>query len=396
MQSASPRFQSTPKTFKTSITSIALRLVIPWRSGCSTLTAVSTLSRSIFNGAGAAATAQREAALTSIDAQEKWNEKRSYDGSGSTSKTALGLWSRSVSKAALMPGGYSPERERLLAAQGKSNLAYNRIIGLARNQPFEAGQLLEKYKSEGLLFGPQLQAATDKVQGFTESVGTDIIANKVMDQYRLPDGTFSKSAAEMREEAVQQAKSIYPTDPKIGTATQAAFDKNFNQHNWAVHQDELAVKQQMSDYITKGVVQVAQLPPDLVKRMSPAQIREFPIVANTYRSALNKQTNQDQYDRLLGLYNNDNAKFMDTNVLQIEGLSKGNIDFFLKLQRQASANGDPRVARAMGWLKNSVPGTLNELGIIGSSKSEDSANKFVGALHEAIQAWQEERGKATY
>lgn len=357
--------------------------------------AVSTLSRSIFNGAGAAATAQREAALTSVASQETLLEKQQFDGGDETSfnQAILDIKSNAPKKAALMAGGSSPERVALITQQGISNLAYNRIIGMARNEPYKASQMLEEYKSKGYLFGPQLIEATNKVQSFTESVGTDIISSRVMAQYRLPDGTFSKSAGEMRDEAVQKATEAYPNDPKIGTATQAAFDRNFNQHNWATHQDALAVNQQLNEYVVKGAQTVDQLPKNLVDRMTPAQIKAYPAQANTYKRSIDTQTNQDKYEKLLGLYNNDNAKFMDTNLLQEEGLSKSNINFFLKLQRQASPNGDSRVSRAMNQLKGAAPGTLTDLGIIGKNKDPDIANKFTGALHEALQSWQEERGK---
>jgi hypothetical protein len=159
-------------------------------------------------------------------------------------------------------------------------------------------------------------------------------------------------------------------------------------------QDERQRKQEVSDQIVKGVDKVDNLPPDLYKRLTPTEIKQFPANANSYRRAEQVQTNDQQYRDLLGLYNNDNAKFMDTNIYQVPGISKENMNFFLHLQRSAQSNGDPRVSRAMNWLKGYNPTMLDDLGVTGPAKDRDASNQFVGALHEAIQSYQETNGVA--
>lgn len=359
---------------------------------------LSTMGRSIFNGAGAAASANKEWAHGAVTAQSDLVTKQVFDDPNDEGAFRAAIdqnHQSAATKAALTAGGASPERVELLTRQGDSTIASNRILGMARNQPYQASQLLKQYKDEGLLFGKDYEAVSNKVESLTQTVGTQTIANQVLSKYLQADGTYTKSASDMQAEAVKIATETYPDDPKMATAAAGAFDHNFNQHQWAKAQDEREVKQQASDFIVKGVRSVDMLPPDLVKRMSPGDIKAFPGAANTYQSSIDKQTNQDAYNKYLGLYNNDNGKFMETDFMTADGLSKGDRDRFLKLQRTAAANGDSRVSKAMNTLKGAVPGTLESLSIYRRDpKNPEDFDKFTGALHEAIQSWQETTGKA--
>ena len=359
--------------------------------------AISTLNRSIFNGAGAAASAQREAASGAINAEEGLIKNNVYsdpNDEGSFREAIQKIKDNAPTKAALSNAGASPEVVAKIQQDGINDLAYHRIIGMARNQPNTAYKLLDQYEKEGLIVGQHDIAARQKVESIISTTGMNIVANQVLQKHLQADGTYNASAQDMQDEAVKIAKDAYPDIAGIDAHAQSALDRNYNQHSWGLMQDKRARDQQTSDYIVKGVRSVDMLPPDLVKNMTPAEIKAFPEKANAYQRSQDVQTNTDQYQKLLGLYNNDNAKFMDTNLYQVPGLSKGNIDFFLKLQRTETANGDPRVSRAMGWLKGANPQILDDLGVTGKGRDPDTANQFVGALHEAIQAYQEANGKA--
>lgn len=358
---------------------------------------LSTMGRSIFNGAGAAASANKEWAHGAVTAQHDLIVKQVYDDPNDESAFRQAIKNNhdtATSRAALTAGGASPERVELITKQGDSTIAANRVLGMARNQPYQASQLLKKYKDEGLLFGKEAEVVENKVQSLTQTVGADTIAGQTLGKYLQPDGTYSKSSVEMQAEAVDVAKKAYPDDPKMETAATTAFDRKFNQHSWAMKQDQQQVTQQLNTYITKGVRNTDMLPPDLLKQMTPGQIKAFPAQANTYQKSIDTQTNQDAYEKFLGLYNNDNGKFMETDFMAEPGLNKSDRDRFLKLQRQANANGDPRVAKAIQTLRGSVPGTLESLGIYRrDTKNPEDYDRFTGALHEAIQSYQETNGK---
>ena len=358
--------------------------------------AISTLNRSIFNGAGAAASAQKEAALGAATAETKVLTNQVFNDpyDDSSFKQAIDqIKQTAVTKAATSPGGASPERVIQITQDGINELTYHRIIGMARNTPNQAYKLLDQYEKEGLIVGQHDVTARAKVEGIIATTGMNVVANQVLAKHLQADGTYDASSSTMQVEAVKTAKEMYPDITGIETHAQQALDRNYNQHAWGLLQDKRARSQQVSDYIVKGVTSVDNLPPNLVKQMTPTEIKAFPAQANGYVRAQAVQTNETQYRELLGQYNNDNAKFMDRDIMREPGISKSNMDFFLKLQRTEAANGDPRVSRAMNWLKGSSPQILEDLGVTGKSRDPTTANQFVGALHEAIQSYQETNGK---
>lgn len=357
---------------------------------------LSTMSRTIFNGAGAAASAGIQYNKGTLVGQINLDAKTVEDNPNDEAlfQEKVQRVKESTAQLAGMEG-FDPTNPKTADMQAKtiSHLALQRIIGMARNQPYQASKLFEDYKAKGLLYGDDVTTAEGRVQGFAQTVGAATISDQVLAAHHKTDGTYDASFEDMQAEAKKQATDMYPNDPKMGVAAAAAFDRNYNQVKFAKAQDQAEVKQQVNEYITKGVTDPNLLPPDLVKRMTPEQIKQFPAQANAYQHSISVQTNQVQYDKLLGMYNNDNASFMNTDLFKVPGLSKANIDFFLRLQRQANANGDPRVSRAMGFLKGAVPQALDDLGVTGPRLNRDVHNQFVGALHSAIQGWQEEYSK---
>ena len=75
--------------------------------------AISTLNRSIFNAAGSAATAQSQAAIGAADAEYNITVKGVYNNPNDEAEFRDAITksdAAAVTKAALSPGGASPER----------------------------------------------------------------------------------------------------------------------------------------------------------------------------------------------------------------------------------------------------------------------------------------------
>lgn len=359
--------------------------------------AASVLNRSILSSAISSGEGLRQAAMTSENARYDLDTKQVYTDPSSEAgfEDALRRTQTSAGKkAALMDGGWSPEREDLISKQGQSTLAFNRIIGMARTDPQKAAQLYDNYSKRGLLFGREAEQAQAKVQSFSHTVGMDKLAQDIMAVHREPGGDFNKSFVDMQQEAEDQARKLYPNDPEIGTHAASALDRQYNQLRFAQRQDEQQVKQQVDTEIMKGVTGIDGLSPDLVKMMTPAQIKAYPGQAAGYRQSVDRITNQAQYDRLLGVYNNDVETFMNTDFYKEPGLSKANINFFLGLQRNQDARNDPRVGKAMQLIKGANPGVLQELGVYSRDRNNpDDFDRFTGTLHDALQAYQDNHGK---
>ena len=357
--------------------------------------AVSVINRSVFSGSVGAAEGLRSAALSSENAKYDLLTKQAFETDDEPGfNAALKEVKQSAGKeASLMEGGWSPEREDLIAKTKASTLAYNRVSGVALKDPLKASQLLQDYTARGLLFGTQAEQATKIVQSSTRTHGMDAIAGDVLMKHRQADGTFDASASAMQDETVDQAQKRYSGDAEIDTYARRGFDTRYNQFNWQQTQERRDVNQVMDNAIVNGARKLTDLPPDQLRRMDAQQRLVFTGKANQYDRSIHEADDRDSYEKLFSTYQSDNAKFMDTDVMTWPNLSQKSRDYFTKLQRQEEANGDPRVDKALRQIKNYDPSTLNDLGLDKRDLQNPDYNSFITNLHDAIQGYQEEHGK---
>lgn len=357
--------------------------------------AVSTLSRTIFNGAGAAATAQKEWGLSSIKAEHDMLIKQVF-----TSPTDEGGFNDAMSRvpkmardmATLMPGGYSPEREADLRMNMESALIKNKIEGIARAAPLRARELYEQNADK--MTEPDRRAVESSVTTSARIEGSDKLGTAIIDKYRQPDGTYSKSAKAMEDEVRAEAEKLYKFDPLAGTHAVNSFKALYQQRTWADQADRRDVQKQVATQLLNGATTLDQFPPELLGRMTDSMKLEAKAAIIRYQHSERVEQNDSAYHKLLGLYNNDRQAFMDVNPFTVEGLSKSNINFFNRLQREQSKDEDPRVKRAIGWLQGARASELQALQLFSRDKANpDDFDRFTGAMHEAIQAYQDTYGK---
>lgn len=142
-----------------------------------------TYGRTVFNGAGHAAAANkaysigasaarvqtiRNAALANFDDDNQFQQK--LDQTESDVRAQYGAGGK----------GESPEAIDAAVYQAKSNLWYYRIAGLARTEPFRANQLLEKAAKNGDIAGEDLGKVTKIVRDAQYTVGARQTAATVM------------------------------------------------------------------------------------------------------------------------------------------------------------------------------------------------------------------------
>jgi hypothetical protein len=351
-----------------------------------------TMGRSIFNGAGAAATANKQWQVGTLqgamDVDVKQASDSPFDETFIQQKIA-----KAKEDATQLAGfnGFEPNNPKTVATINKavSNIRTGQIIGMSKTQPFEASKFLEAHKTE--LSQDDYNKLYDRIETKKLAVGASNIASTVYDP--------AKTLTQLEADARAKAKEIDPQDQLLPDHAVASVRSKYFVDHQAKTQEQLGAKQTIEDLIQKHNVQDVQellaIPgaDEVVQRLSPTQRRGLQTSINTYQASIDKATNKASYRQYLGMYNDDNGKFMDTNFMGIEGLSKSDRNYFMGLQRTARAEGDPRVARAMKQLSGFAPGTLDELNVTGPTKDRDTANQFIGTLHDAIQSYQESNGK---
>mgnify|MGYP007100054918 CR=1 FL=1 len=187
---------------------------------------LNTFGRTVYNGAGHAATANksysigvsaarvqgtRNAALANFDDDDAFN-------------SALNQTESDV-RMQYGPGGKgeSPEAVNAAIYQAKSNLWYDRIAGLARTEPFKAAKLLDKASSDGDIAGDDLGKVTKIVRDAQYTVGARQTAATVMSGADLSYGAKPVSISSAKSaiggyESHDNYQSLGPVVPGRGQA----------------------------------------------------------------------------------------------------------------------------------------------------------------------------------
>lgn len=364
------------------------------------------MSRSIFNGAGAAATANKQWQLNTAKSQMDLDAKTVEDDPKDDVLFQQKL-NRTLGNAGTIAAIQGFEKgsptEKSLYLQTSSGLWAQRIIGLSRTAPFEALEMLDKNKTK--LTGADFMKVDNVVRAQGRAVGAVNIANVVYNAgTNVEEGKPVKTLAQMEKEATDKANELNPDDPLLAKHAVEALRGRYNQDKYARRQEEVANLQTVAAGIERGVRDERELRADpavaaAIDALPKDKRLAIPGQINRYNAARDKVTNQDNYQRLYGLANNDVEAFLNTDITK-EQLSQEDMRKLQEKQRKLKEvpTQDPRVWRAMDQIRVAMGPQLEALKIykreVGNKEQYD---KYTGAVQAALDVWQETNGKpATY
>lgn len=352
----------------------------------------STMGRSIFNGAGAAASAQKDyvigTAKANIELDAKTVEDNPQDERLFQDKRARIIENARVLSAAQgFPAG-SPQEE-VLALSQTSKLRSQQIVGLSRTKPFEAGPMLDKYKTE---LTPDDYLRTDNtVRAQGRAVGSVQIAEQVYN----PEQTLKQ----MEDAARARAQKLAPDDPLLERQAVVAVQGKYNQDKYARSREDAENWQTVNGALQKQPrnIQEMRLDPKVanaIDALPKDKQAAVPGMINRFNAQANKVTNEDNAQRLYGMSNNDVEGFLNTDLTK-EQLSQQDIMKFMKLQQKLkeNPNQDPRVDRAIKIIRGSMMAQMEALGLANRKGNKDEYDKFTGALSAALDSWQAAHNK---
>lgn len=360
---------------------------------------LSTMGRTIFNAAGAAASAQKSWSIGTAKAQIDLDAKTVEDNPGDDvlfqnklNRVRAGAENLSVLN------GHGPEEAKDLSLKLTSQLWKQRIIGLSRNEPFKAVQMLEGAQTN--LTQQDYLMVDNAVRTQARAVGASQIAN---DAYKdgLGDGVTPKmSLGDMEIGAREKAKSLMSNDPILAEHAVQTLRGIYNQDKYAKKQEDEENMDIVRGGYEKGVrdVRELRLDPKVASAMDalPVKMREMiPGVINRYNASRNQVTNQDNFIRLKGLAANDPGGFLETDLTK-EQLGFTDLKYLMGQQSKLKQdqNADPRVGRAITWMRGAMGAQMEALGIYRRDKaSPEDYDKFTGALQSALDNWQETHAK---
>lgn len=364
---------------------------------------LSTYGRTVFNGAGHAATENKKYAIGASQARISAAGEQSFEQPEDDLAFQRGInlvKQETRDKAPL--SGWGEDQTNLAVQHNVSTLWAKRITGLARQEPFKAAAMLEANRAN--MTEADFLKVDNVVRSQSRAVGSAQIANQVFAAGQETVDKPAKSLTEMEAEVKQKANEFDPKDPILANHAVSALRGQYNQSIYAKTREQQTNEQTVASGIQSGVRDIQQLRTDpkvaaAIDALPPKKQNAIPDQINRYNSAVNKVTNQDNYQRLYGLSNNNVEEFLNTDIT-VEQLSQQDMRKLQEVQRKMKEqpNSDPRVNRAMTQVRGAMGSQLEALGVYRRTDgNKEDYDRLTGAVQGALDVWQETHGKsATY
>lgn len=385
--------------------SIAKSLSNPMSQKLFNTQSLSTMGRTIFNGAGHAASENKQYAINAIDAKLKNQTdlaatSNNPDDVAEAKRTVARL---SAQRAALKGQDQDSADEYTKAIN--SSLDLNVIKQTARTNPIKAKEMLEERKA-GMTAADYDRAQTIVDNG-NRAVGSVNIAQKVLQKHLGDDGKADVSFDKMQAEAEEEARKVAPDDAVMQKHTVDTLKGLYNQKVYADKQFKWENTQTIDAAIQNGVKDVQQLRAsdpkvaEAIDNLPKSEQLKLPARINAYNAARDKVMNQEALTRITGLRNNDVETFLNLDPTDPKlGLNQAQQREVMGWQAadKKNQNSDPRVNRALSWLRQARGQELAALGVYHrDAKNPDDYDHMTGTLQSALDLWQQSKGKpATY
>lgn len=360
---------------------------------------LSTMGRTIFNGAGHAATQNKQyVAGASAARVDSAGDSVFADPSEVNFKQSVATATREIRETQAPLAGWSPEKTQETVNQKVSELTLKRLVGMSRTAPFQAKDMLNAEKAN--MTAEDYLKADQIVRSQSRSVGSANIAQEIYQAGQGNDETPAKPLSQMQAEARAKAKAFDPDDPLLEQHTVAALNGIANQDKYARKQEEAANLEIVNGAIANGVKTEQDLRADpkvaaAIDALPKNQRLALPSRINSYNAAKGKVANEEKFNTLMGMSNNDVEGFLTIDPYHSD-LNQGQMDKLAKRQEmlKKNQNQDPRVDRALGWMRGGFGAQMEALGVFKrTERNKDDYDHLTGTVQSALDVWQENHGK---
>ncbi len=362
----------------------------------------STMGRNIFNGAGFAATQQKQYVAgastarvqTLMDQVIQTPDERTFRSSLSSVETEI-----RGSQAQI--AGWSPEKTEEEVARAKSQLITNRTQGLARTDPWGAKDFLER--NRGQLTALDVNKADNYVQVATHGAGAKLISAEVNADLKSDPLGKDKTLQERIDEAREKAKKLAPDDPLMADYATQRVISDWNQARSVKKDFDLNNKNTLSKSLMGQFDPNGKLPTTVEELTANPEARAAweqtnPKDQRSYLAALSKNAKGDQgwtQDslkrnlQLKGLAQADPKAFMEVDILNENLPNSAKIALAnQQISLKGKAESDPRVTHAMQVLR-----PMTQAAGLDPTKDKDQFYQFVGSLQDAMDQYQKDNKK---
>jgi hypothetical protein len=365
---------------------------------------LSTMGRTIFNGAGHAATEFKKYVAGASDAKVETQKNEVFQNDDpATFKTAMRSVEDEIRRTQAPIAGWSPEKTDEVVNQQKSDLIAKRIQGMARKDPFKAKEMFEANKAN--LWYEDKNRTEQVVQTQLYSTGSRMISAEInKDLYtESKDKPPEKGLADRVEEGRVKAAKMFPEDPQMQEYVTQRIRSDYTAHKRDIKDTEDNNRLMLAngingDYGGKIPTNVEEL-----RALDPALDKAWDDLPGTKKGAFIRalannakgdyaetESNYRTYQTLRGMASSTDEKdrldFLNKDMVSEELPRKWRTSL-IKMQERLrnDSSADPRVNHAMR--------IITDYGIAPDPKDKEATNLFRGALQEALDVEQEQSKK---
>jgi hypothetical protein len=375
---------------------------------------LSTLGRSIFNGAGAAGAGLKDYSNKTLAASldQDLHSIDTNSGDSSFVDQKIERIKSSAAQLAMQTTGETDVNSPIVQdAQRKavSKALATQITSIAKTDPIKAGDMLGKYKDQ---LGDSYDNVNAVVTTKTQAIFGTQLGITTVNSHFDGKGNLNVPATQLDDEIRDKADSMFPDNKPLAQmvathAVQTAHGELLrrriaqtqdDQQNYSIVQDALIKGNNGQPWNSEQELTTAR--PDVAGAIAALHKKDkaldLPNRINRVKEAETKFTNDQRAVQINGMFSDpqQRAAALDLDLTK-EQLSKPDLIRFQDKQGalRNKLDGDPRVDAAVGWMQQGLGDELTALGIdrYHANVNDDDWNNFRGTVQGAIDAFVQDK-----
>jgi hypothetical protein len=363
-----------------------------------------TLSQTIYNGAGHAATEQHKDAIESINGRIV---AATALAASLRDPTAVNQVKEKI--AALvrvrdhdLKGMTAPEDQE--AVEGAVRLATSKLDRdwLEHQMDIDvpkAKEEFEKRRAGGKMTEEDQRHIQDRLDTKENSVGARGIVDATIRDNEV-EGELKASYKQLEQQVVKKAEAL-SDNPAVKQNAVSQLRAEYNRRKYSDVQEKGESMQVIGDLVEAGAKSSADVMADpkgaaAVMNLKPSERLLLDKKIATWVASRDKVHNEGMMRQLDGMRTSSKEEFLNLDPYDENlNLSQANIKTIRAQQRQdlkARPQDDPRPWRAMTQLRADMGPQLQALGLYKRAGNEDAFDHFMGTLSTALDSWQETHG----
>jgi len=372
--------------------------------------ALGTMSRSIFNGAGAAAAANKEYRDGTAKALIKASWDQVYSSPDDATRDATLKTTEDNIRALGRQKGWSPEQTDQELRDGKAAALGHWIQGKSRNEPIAAREALDKY-------GKDLGKEYDKTEYIVNNQYRDVaarnIAKNVMgDAFETEDPTKPPQTLESYlRQAEAQAKADSRNDPKLVDAARHETEALYRRRMYSAAD----FQNRQMDVMTEALLgkpggarptnmddlkavdprvssTLDNLSPTNRTKVERALLQNSRITAADRAAYENSPEGRAEYQRIYGMVARGSTDIAKEDFINTK-FGDATTKYFLRKQKDIEQGKEDKTfndaRKAHSELAGRFPSEMAELGIYDRARNKDTYDRFMGGLAQEIDRYKE-------